>query len=125
MELLLRWFMAVGCWFGLDLALRHDGSGAARLTLIVDSTVHDLHVLEIFLDDFFPGEFDVLFRLSAGPLADSVDHVLFHEDPNLFGQVGAGGELRDPLTDDRAFRHVPLALADEVLVRRVTGANIA
>ena len=87
------------------------------LLFFVDLAIHDLHALEIFLDDFFPGEFDVLFRLSACPLANSVDHVLFHQNTNLFGQVGAGREFRYPLADDWAFRHVPLTLADKVLVR--------
>ena len=83
----------IRCRFRLDLILRHDGGGAARLAFFVDPAIHDLHPLEIFLDNFFPGEFDVLFRLATGPFANSVDHAFFHQDTDLLGQVGAGGEF--------------------------------
>ena len=70
---------------GLDLIFRHDGGGAAGLAFFVDPAIDDLYALEIFLNDLFSREFDVLFRLSSSPLANSVDHVLFHQDPNLLG----------------------------------------
>ena len=82
-----------GACLGCDLILRHDGDGAARLAFFVDLAIHDLHALEIFLNDFFPGEFDVLFRLAAGPFANSVDHMFFHQDTNLLGQIGTGREF--------------------------------
>ena len=86
-------FLCVWSLFGLDLSLRHDGGGAARFTLFVDPAFHDLHALEILLNDFFPGEFDVLFRLAASPFAHSVDHMFLHQDADLLGQIGAGREL--------------------------------
>ena len=109
-------FLYVRCWLGRDLILRHDGDGAARLAFFVDLAIHDRYALEILLNDFFPGEFDVLFRLSASPFSNSVDHVLFYQDPNLLGQIGTGREFRHPLADNLAFRQVSLALADKVLV---------
>ena len=95
-----RGFEVVGCWIGLDLALGHDGGRATGFVFFVYLAIHDLHALKIFLDDFFPGEFDVLFRLSASSLAHSVDHVFFDQNTDLFGQVGAGREFRYPLADD-------------------------
>jgi hypothetical protein len=104
-------FEAVGCWLGLDLALGHDGGRATSFAAFVYLVIDDLHALKIFLHNFFPSEFDVLFRLSACPLANSVDHVLFHENTDLFGQVGASREFRHPLADDGAFGHVSLPFA--------------
>ena len=101
---------------GFDLILRHDGGGAASLAFFVDLAIDDLHTLEIFLDDFFPGEFDVLFRLSASPLAETVDHVFFYQNADLFGQVGTGREFRHSLADDLAFRQVTLTLPDQIVV---------
>jgi len=98
------------------LALGHDGGGATSFAAFVDLAIYDLHALEIFLDDFFPGEFDILFRLSAGPFANSVDHVFFHQNPNLLGQVGAGREFRHPLADNLSFRHVPMTVADQIVI---------
>ncbi len=109
-------FDAIGCWTGLDLALGHDGGRATSFAAFVYLAIDDLHALEIFLDDFLPGEFNVLFRLSASPLANSVDHVLFDQYPNLLGQIGTGREFRHPPADDWAFCHVPLALAEQILV---------
>ena len=99
------------------MAFGHDGGRAAGFVFFVYLAIHDLHALEIFLDDFFPGEFDVLFRLSAYPLANSVYHVFFHQNPNLFSQIGTGREFRNPLADDLSFRHVALTCANEILVR--------
>ena len=63
------------------------------------------------------GAFPLSFTLdSVGPLANSVDHMFFHQNTNLFGQVGAGREFRYPPADDWAFRHVPLALADQIVI---------
>ena len=101
---------------GLDLAFGHDGGCATGFVFFVYLAIHDLHALKIFLDDFFPGEFDVLFRLTPCPLAHSVDHVFFHQNTNLFGQIGTGRQFRNPLADDLSFRHVALTFADEVLV---------
>ena len=89
-------FEAVGCWRGLDLAFGHDGGRATGFAVFVYLAIHDFHALKIFLDDFFPGEFDVLFRLSACPLANPVDHVLFHQNPNLFGQDRCGQRVPTP-----------------------------
>ena len=108
---------AVGCGIGLDLAFGHDGGRTTSFVVFVYLAIDDLYALQIFLDDFFPGEFDVLFRLSACPLANSVDHVFFHQNTNLFGQIGTGRQFRYPLADDLPFRHVALTVADEVLVR--------
>ena len=109
-------FLYVRCLLGLDLILRHDGGGAASLAFFVDPAIHDLHVLEIFLDNFFSGEFDVLFRLAAGPFANSVDHMFLYQDTDLLGQVGTGREFRHPLADDLAFRQVTLTLPDHIVV---------
>jgi hypothetical protein len=54
-------FESVGYWLGLDLVLGHDRGDTAGFAVFVDPAIHDLHALEIFLDDFFPGEFDILF----------------------------------------------------------------
>jgi hypothetical protein len=108
---------AVGCWIGLDLAFGHNGGGATGFVFFVDLAIDDLHALEIFLDDFFTREFDALFRFSACPLANSVDQVFFHQNANLFGQIGTGRQFLYPLADDLSFRHVALTFADEVLVR--------
>jgi hypothetical protein len=35
----------VGCWFGLDLVLEHDGGRATRLAVLVDLAIDDLHTL--------------------------------------------------------------------------------
>ena len=109
-------FKAIWCWFGLDLAFGHDSGRATSFAVFVDLAIDDLHALEILLDYFFTREFDVLFRLSASPLASPVDHVFFHQDPNLLGQVGAGREFRHPLADDWTFRHIPPALADQIVI---------
>jgi hypothetical protein len=109
-------FETVWRWLRLDLALGHDGRGATSFATFVDPAINNLHALEIFLDDFFPGEFDILFCLSAGPFANSVDHVFFHQNPNLLGQVGAGREFRHPLADNLSFRHVPLTVADQIVI---------
>lgn len=106
----------VRCWFGRDLILRHDGDGAARLVFFVDLAIHDRYALEIFLNDFFPGEFDILFRLAASPFSNSIDHVLLYQDTNLLSQIGTGREFRHPLADDLAFRQVALALPDQIVV---------
>ena len=75
----------IRCRFRLDLILRHDGDGATGFALFVYLAIHNFHALKIFLDDFFSGEFDVLFHLAAGPLANAVHHVFFHQNPNLLG----------------------------------------
>src|SRR6267143_535561 len=87
-----RWdgFKAIWCWFGLDLAFGHDSGRATSFAVFVDLAIDDLHALKILLDDFFPGEFDVLFRLSACPLASSVDHVLLDHHTDLFREIGPG-----------------------------------
>jgi hypothetical protein len=83
-------FGAVGCWCGLDLAFGHDGGGATRFAVFVDLAIHNFHALEIFLDNFFPGELDVLFRLSASSLANPVDHVFLDHHTDLFREIGPG-----------------------------------
>ncbi len=111
----------VWCWFGLDLALGHDGGCATSFVVFVYLPVHDFYALEIFLDDFFPGEFDVLFCLLAGPVPHSVDHVFLDHHTDLFGEIGPGRQLRHALTDALALRQIPLAIADQVLIGRVVG----
>ncbi len=96
--------------------LRHDGGGGARFVGFVDPAIHDFHALQIFLDDFFARDLDILLGVMAGPFADAVDHMLFDQDPDLFGQVGPCGELRHPLADDRALGQIALTLADQELV---------
>ncbi len=86
-------FEAVGCWLRLDLVLGHDGSRATSFAVFVYLMIHDFHALEIFLDDFFPGEFDVLFRLSTSLLPDSVDHVFLDHHTDLFREIGPGREF--------------------------------
>ena len=107
--------MAVWCRFGLDLALGHDGGGATGFAVFVDLAVHDFDALEIFLDDFFPGEFDVLFGFPAGPVAHPVNHVLLDHHTNLFRKIGPRRQFRHPLADHLAFTEVSLAFSDEVL----------
>ena len=108
---------AVGRGIGLDLAFGHDRGRATSFAAFVYPAIDDLHALQIFLDDFFTREFDVLLRLSPCPLANSVDHVFFHQNTNLFGQIGTGRQFRYPLADDLPFRHIALTVADEVLIR--------
>ena len=107
---------AIRGWLRLNLTLGHDGGCAAGFALFVDLAVHDLDALEIFLNDFFPGEFDVLFGFPAGPVAHPVDHVLLDHHADLFCEVGSGREFRDPLADHLAFAEIALAFSDEVLV---------
>src|ERR1044071_47479 len=107
----------VGCRVGLDLVLRHDGGRATSLAALVNLAIDDLPTLQVLLNDFCPCDFDILLSGTSGPLANSVDHVLFHQNTNLFGQIGAGRQFRYPLADDLTFRHVALTFADEVLVR--------
>jgi len=102
--------------FWLDLALQHDRSGGASFRCFVDLAIHDSYTLEILLNDFLARDLDVLLGITAGPFADTVDHVFFHQDSDLFRQVGSRGKFRDPLADDRAFCHITLTLADHVLV---------
>ena len=95
------------------------GMTAVALQVLLSSSIwrsDDLHALKIFLDDFFPGEFDVLFCLSACPLANSVDHMFFHQNTNLFGQIGTGRQFRYPLADD-----LVLSSCRPDLCRRGTG----
>ena len=86
-------FEAVWCWLGLNLILGHDGGRATSFAAFIYLTIHDFHTLEILLDDFFPGEFDVLFCLSTGPLADSVNHVFLDHHTDLFREVGPSREF--------------------------------
>ena len=95
------------------------GMTAVALQVLLPSSIRrsTIYALQIFLDDFFTREFDVLLRLSACPLANSVDHMFFHQNTNLFGQIGTGRQFRYPLADDLPFRHIALTVADEVLIR--------
>ena len=106
----------VGSRSELDLALRHHGGSGTGLVGLIDPSIDDFDALQILLNDFLTRHFDVLLGIASGSLADAVDHVFFNQDPDLLGEVGAGGQFRHPLADDRAFGHIALAPADEVLV---------
>jgi len=86
---------------------------AARTRQVRERGEHRWHVEE--RGEY--GESDILLSGASGPLANSVDHVLFHQNTNLFGQIGSGRQFRYALADDTPFRHVTLTFADEVLVR--------
>ena len=86
-----------------NVTLRHHGSGGTNLILFVNPAVNDLHILQIFLNDLFAGQFDVLFALPSRPFADPINHMFFDQHANLFGQIGPSRKLLHPLTNDSAF----------------------
>src|SRR5436309_14788733 len=48
-----------------DLALVHDCRAGASACGFVYPAVHDLHTLQVLLDDFLTNHFDVLFRVAS------------------------------------------------------------
>ncbi len=101
------------------MRFRHDRRGRADILVQVHVMIDDFYTLQIFLDDLFTGELNVLVHLLPGALADAVDHVLFDENADLFGQVGAGGQFGHPLAHNRPFRQIALPDSDHILIRRI------
>ena len=96
----------------MQLGFGHDGHGRTGLGLIVDAAINDGHALQIFLDDFFTHDLDVLFGLAAGALPQAVGGMFLHLDSDLFGDVGPGRQLGNALTDQFPFAEIALALPD-------------
>ena len=87
--------------------------------------IDDFHALQIFLDDFLTGQLDVLIRAFSRPFPNTIDHVLFHENADLFGEIRAGRQFGHTLADDRAFRQIALTDADDILIWRITTVTLA
>ena len=96
----------------LNLALRHYGGGGTGSLFFVDSAIDNLHPLQILLNDLFPRHFNVLIRIPAPALTNAVNHMLLHQDANLFGQIGSRRQFRHALADNRAFGHLSVSVAD-------------
>ena len=49
---------------------------------------------------------------------NTIHHMLFHENADLFGEIRAGRQFGHTLADDRAFRQIALTDADHILIWR-------
>jgi len=87
--------------------------------------VNDLDVLEIFLNDFFSSQLNVLIGFFPRALTNAINHVFFDKNADLFGQVRAGRQLRYTLADERAFRQVSLTNADHILIEGIASGALS
>ena len=87
--------------------------------------VNDLDVLEIFLNDFFASQLNVLIGFFPRALTNVINHVLFDKNAYLFGQVRTGRQLRYTLADERAFRQVSLTNADDILIEGIAAGALS
>lgn len=101
----------------LKPVFRHDRGSRADVLLLVDVMIDDLHALQVFLNNFFPGQLDVLIGHVGGMFPNPINHVFFDEDANLFGKIGARGQFGHSLADKRAFRQIALPDANDILIR--------
>lgn len=96
--------------------LRHDGRSGASFLLFIDSTIHDLDPLQVFLNDFLPDDFNVLFRLATRAFPDSIGRMFLDEYANLLRKISSCCKLGDPLADEPTFLEVALAVTGEQLL---------
>ena len=76
----------------------------------------DPDTLQILLNDFLPHDFDVLLDLATGAFPQAVGGMFLHQHADLFGNIGPGCQLGDPLTDEFPFAQVALPLAGQQLL---------
>ena len=103
----------------------HDGCCGAGLGFFIGVAFDDADALQIFLNDFLPHDFDVLFRLATGAFTQAVGGMFFHQHPDLLGNVGPGSEFGHSLTDEFAFAEIALSLAGQNLVGAVGERSLA
>lgn len=66
-------------------AFRHHRDGGTNVLRFIDSSIDDLDVLQILLNDLFASEFDVLLSLTPGAFTNPIEEMFFDQDTNLLG----------------------------------------